>query len=116
MGKWLSILASALWLLGTAGQAQQSPPPGEPVPTRGLNLTMQDRHVIKELIKDLKLAPAATSAKAVGDVVAPDAVHDIPADVGRKVPEVKAHRFVYTAERILIIDSRDNRVVEVIEQ
>ena len=72
MGKWLSILASALWLVGTAAEAQQSPLPGELVPTRRLNLTMEDRHVIRELIKDLRLVPAATSAKAVGDAVAPD--------------------------------------------
>ena len=117
MGKWLSILASALWLFGTAAQAQQSPVPGELVPTRRLNLTMEDRHVIRELVKDLKLVPAATSAKAVGDAVAPDAaLHDMPADVGRKVPEVKAHQFIYTAGRILIVDPKDNRVIEVIEE
>ena len=115
MGKWLIILASALWLFGTAAQAQQSPLPGELV--RRLNPTMEDRHVIRELIKDLKLVPAATSAKAVGYVVAPDAaLHDMPADVGRKVPEVKAHQFVYTAGRILIVDPKDNRVIEVIDE
>jgi hypothetical protein len=39
----------------------------------------------------------------------------MPADVGQKVPQIKAHRFVYTAERILIVDPKDNKVAEVIE-
>ena len=39
----------------------------------------------------------------------------MPSDVGRKVPQVKAHRFLYTAERILIVDPKDNRVAEVVE-
>ena len=40
----------------------------------------------------------------------------MPADVGRKVPEVKAHQFMYMAGRILIVDPKDNRVIEVIEE
>jgi hypothetical protein len=116
MTRRLSILASALWLLATAAQAQQVPPADPPVATARVKLTLEQRHVIKELVKDLKLDPATVAAKAVGDAVAAGAaLHDMPADVARKVPQVKAHRFVYTAERILIVDPKDNRVAEVIE-
>jgi hypothetical protein len=39
----------------------------------------------------------------------------MPNDVGRKVPQVRTHRFVYTAERILIVDPKDNKIAEVVE-
>jgi len=39
----------------------------------------------------------------------------VPEEVGRKVPQIKTHRFVYTADRILIVDPKDNRVADVIE-
>jgi hypothetical protein len=33
----------------------------------------------------------------------------------RKVPQVTAHRFVYTKERILIVDPKDKKIAEIIE-
>ena len=39
----------------------------------------------------------------------------MPDEVSRKVPQIKTHRFVYTADRILIVDPKDNRVAEVVE-
>jgi len=39
----------------------------------------------------------------------------MPSDIGRKVPQIRAHRFMYTAESILIVDPKDNKVAEVIE-
>ena len=36
-------------------------------------------------------------------------------EIGLKVPQIKAHRFMYTADRILIVDPKDNKVAEVIE-
>jgi hypothetical protein len=52
----------------------------------------------------------------VGDTVPQDVnVRPMPSEIGLRVPQIKAHRFVYTAERILIIDPKDNRVAEVVE-
>jgi hypothetical protein len=85
--------------------------------TPRLNLTMEQRHVIKEFIKDMKINPAATPARAeVGDAIPPDATpQPMPDEVSRKVPQIKTHRFVFTADRILIVDPKDNRVAEVVE-
>ena len=111
----LRIFAMAAWVVATAAHAQ-GPTQRDAVATARLNLTLEQRHVIKELIKDLEIEPSAAAARSVGDVIAADgAARPVPADVGEKVPQIKAHRFVYGAERILIVDPKDNRVVEVIE-
>jgi hypothetical protein len=101
-------------LVATAAQAQ-APVQQETAAASRLNLTLEQRHVIKELIKDLKLEPSTAAAQSVGDVIAADATRPVPADVGQKVPQIKTHRFVYTSESILIVDPKDNKVAEVIE-
>src|SRR5262245_37925887 len=109
-------LALALLLAGAAAHAQQPQPqpspPGE-VATPRLKLTLEQEHVIK----DMKIDPPATAARAgVGDAVPQDTtLRPMPEDLGRKVPQIKTHRFVYTADRILIVDPKDNRVADVIE-
>jgi hypothetical protein len=40
----------------------------------------------------------------------------MPSDVARKVPQVKAHSYFLTAQQIVIVDPKDNRVAEVIER
>jgi hypothetical protein len=108
------ILLAAAWLVATGAQAQ-GPTQRETAAASRLNLTLEQRHVIKELIKDLEIEPSAAGAQSVGDVIAADLARPVPADVGQKVPQIKAHRFVYTSERILIVDPKDNTVAEVIE-
>ncbi len=109
------VLAFSIWLLCPVAYAQ-GPARDDAIEMSRLNLTLEQRHVIKEVIKDMKVDPATTSARTVGDAVAPDiALQPMPSDVGRKVPQVRTHRFLYTAERILIIDPKDNKVAEVVE-
>jgi Protein of unknown function (DUF1236) len=110
-----SILALLLWPLAAAALAQ-APAPDESAATPRLNLTLEQRHVIKEVVKDMKIAPAATSVRSVGDAIPADAaLQAMPSDISRKVPQVRTHRFLVTAERILIVDPKDNKVAEVIE-
>jgi Protein of unknown function (DUF1236) len=112
------ILAIAIWAFGTAAQAQApaAPAPEPTLPTAKLNLTLEQRHVIKELVKDMKIEPAESSARAIGDNLPQDAaLRPVPGDISRKVPQIRTHRFLYTADRILIVDPKDNRVAEVIE-
>jgi hypothetical protein len=87
------------------------------VATPRLNLTLEQRHVIKELIKDMKITPAATPPHSeVGEAVPQDAnLQPMPGEIARKVPQIKAHRFMYTADSILIVDPKDNKVAEVID-
>jgi len=107
-----------LWSLAAAHAQAPAPAPAprETVTTTKLNLTLEQRHVIKEVIKDMNVPRATTSARAIGDALPQDATaQPMPNDIGRKVPQVKTHRFLVTAESILIVDPKDNKVAEVIE-
>ena len=39
----------------------------------------------------------------------------MPTEIGQKVPQVKAHRFFLTAQQIVIVDPKDNKVAEMIK-
>src|SRR5262245_44781756 len=96
---------------------QQVPPALERPVTPKLNLSLEQRFTIREIIKDKKSEGAAVDARAaVGDPV-PQGVttQPMPSDVAQKVPQVKAHRYFLTAQDIVIVDPKDNRVAEVIK-
>jgi hypothetical protein len=119
----IAALAMALSLVGIAATRAQAPPATAlqqdlaPVNPK-LNLTLEQRHTIREIIKDKKAdaAPAEVAA-AVGEPV-PQGVapRPMPSDVARKVPQVRAHNYFLTAQQIVIVDPKDNRVAEVIER
>jgi hypothetical protein len=87
-----------------------------------VNLTMEQRHVIKELIiKDMKIAPpqdqsAAKVPSAIGQIV-PSGIplQPMPVEVAAKVPQVKSHSFLVKDDKVLIIDPKDNKVAALIE-
>jgi hypothetical protein len=97
-------------------QSVRAQAPAEALTTSRLNLTLEQRHVIKEVFKDMKIAPSATAAVSIGEVI-PDDIPLLlpPSDAMRKVPQVRAHRFVYTTERILIVDPKNKKIDEIIE-
>ena len=110
------IVAVLMWSLAVAAHAQTPTPDETATTTPKLNLTLEQRHVIKEVIKDMKVPSAATSVHDIGDALPQDAASQpMPNDIARKVPQVKTHRFIVTAGRILIVDPKDNKVAEVIE-
>jgi Protein of unknown function (DUF1236) len=86
-------------------------------PTSRLNLTMEQRHTIREQIKDMKIEPTKTSAHfSKGDAVPPNvALRPIPVELGQKVPQIRTHSFVLADDQIAIVDPKDNKVAEVIE-
>ena len=99
--------------------AQTPANPEVPAATRTVNLTLEQRHVIRELVRDLKVEvdPAGGRRKvAAGDDV-PGKVQmlPIPALIGQKVPQIRSHRFYVTQLQIVIVDPQDQKVVEVIE-
>jgi hypothetical protein len=118
------IIALGLMLPGVAsvGLAQTPPvtapqqrelPPANPK----LNLTLEQRHTIKEIVKDAKTNATPASVQAtVGEPIPQGAnPQPMPSDVAQKVPQVKAHRYFLTAEQVVIVDPKDNKVVEVIK-
>ena len=114
-------LALMLSCIGTIAHSQtapqQTPPQEELAPVPKLNLTMEHRHTIKEFLKDMKAdATSADVQAAVGEAVPPSvSARPMPTDVAQKVPQVKAHRFFLTAQQIVIVDPKDNKVVDVIK-
>jgi hypothetical protein len=96
----------------------QTPLPQAPVTTaHKLNLTLEQRYVIKENIKDMKTESAqAEIAPAVGDPAPADVkLQPMPAEVAQKVPQVKTHAFYLADGQIVIVDPKDNKVAELIK-
>ena len=86
-----------------------------------VNLTMEQRHIIKEIIiKDMKITePADQAAKVpteVGQAVpAGIPLQPMPVEVAAKVPQLKAHSFLVKNDKVIIIDPKDNKVAALIE-
>jgi hypothetical protein len=80
-----------------------------------LNLTLEQRYIIKEIIKGMEIEPATDKVQALGNQVADNIrLRPIPSDVAQKAPQIKAHRFFLAAKQIVIVDPKDNRVAEII--
>ena len=99
----------------TAGQAQNQQQ--SPVVSSTLNLTMEQRHIIKEIVKGLKVENEPSKLQVgVGQVV-PKAVllRAMPADISDKVSQVKSHLFFLKNDKVVLVDPKDNKIVDVIE-
>jgi hypothetical protein len=113
------ILALMLSWIGTSAHAQ-TPPQQEQqdlAPSPRLNLTLEQRHVIRELIKDMKTDAVPRDVEAAVGEPIPQGVspRPMPADVAQKVPQVKTHMVFVTGQQIVIVDPKDNKVAEVIK-
>src|SRR3954469_17268587 len=103
---------------GPAG-ASSTAPALKPADT--VNLTMEQRHVIKEIIiKDMKITePADQAAKVpteVGQAVpAGIPLQPMPVEVAAKVPQLKAHSFLVKNDKVIIVDPKDNKIAALIE-
>ena len=91
--------------------------PSAPITTSKVNITQEQRHIIKEIIKTLPVTSAASNVHiSVGDVATPDAhAQPIPAEVAAKVPQIKSHLFFVKDGKIAIVDPKDNKIAEVID-
>ena len=112
-----SAMVLALPSVTTAQTTPTTPPVVAPAP-RTVNLTQEQRFIIKEIVtKDLKVQEAKSGApEAIGDHV-PDAVelHDMPPELAQKVPQAKSHKFFVTADAIVLVSPSDRRVADVIK-
>jgi hypothetical protein len=112
----LLALAIAAALLCASAYAQ-TPNPGVPAGTRTVNLTLEQRHVIRELVKELKVDSSGEDLKvgAGDEIPGKVTLQPVPPLIGQKVPQIKSHRLYVTQSQILIVDPQDQKVVEVIE-
>jgi hypothetical protein len=95
----------------------QAPIEREAPTTRTSNLTLEQRHVIKEIIKDNKTENTPADIQvAVGETV-PKSIQLqlMPAEVGAKVSQIKTHLFFVQGARVIIVDPKDNKIVDVID-
>jgi hypothetical protein len=121
---FVGVTAAVLMLvLPVEAQVPATAPSTAPVvkPQDTVNLTMEQRHIIKEVIlKDLKVTePADQAAKVptqVGDKVpAGIPLQPMPVEVSSKIPQIKSHSFLVKDDKVVIIDPKDNKVAALIE-
>jgi len=116
---FVGITAAVLTLaLPVEAQVPAPAPATAPVvkPADTVNLTMEQKHIIKEIIlKDLKVAePTDQAAKVptgVGETV-PSGIplQPMPVEVSAKVPQLKSHSFLVKNDKVIVIDPKDNKV------
>ena len=112
-------LTAAILTLALPVEAQV-PGPATPAvkPAETVNLTMEQKHIIKEIIiKDMKTAAQEqTVPTQVGETIpAGIPLQPIPVEVSAKVPQIKAHSFVVKDEKVVIVDPKDNKVAALVE-
>jgi hypothetical protein len=114
----LTVAAIALFAPPSAVEAQSNTKPVIAPPSRTINLTAEQRFIIKEIVlKDLNVPKARAGApEAVGDPV-PSSVelHDMTPALAEKVPQAKSHKFYVTAHAIVLVSASDRKVADVIK-
>ena len=119
------ILASIVLVMGVTLsssqevlRAQEVEKPAIPPQPRTINLTQEQRFVIRENVKDLTLSKASKDApETIGDPVPPDIVlHALPSEVGVKVSQVRSHMFFIKEgdNAIVLVSPGDRRIADVI--
>jgi hypothetical protein len=88
-----------------------------PIVTSKINLSLEQRHQIREIIHELKIADSSPELHlAIGDTVSKSvALHPMPADVTVKISQVKSHLFFMMDGQVVIVDPKDNEIVDVIK-
>ena len=119
---FVGVTAAVLTLvLPVEAQVPSTAPVVKPADT--VNLTMEQRHIIKEIIiKDMKITEpqdheaAAKLPTQVGETV-PSGIplQPMPVEVSAKIPQLKAHSFLVKNDKVIIIDPKDNKVAALVE-
>jgi hypothetical protein len=81
-----------------------------------VNLTLEQRYIIKEIIKNMKIEPVLAKVQAVGDQIPHNIrLQPMPSYVAQKAPQIKMHKFFITDKQIVIVDPKDNKVADFIK-
>jgi hypothetical protein len=108
----------AFTLPGPVLRAQDSDKPAIAPAPRTINLTQEQRFIIRENVKDLNLPKApANATETIGDRV-PDNIelHSMPPEVANKVSQARSHSFFVKDgdNAIVLVSPSDRRVADVI--
>jgi hypothetical protein len=93
-------------------QAQEKPAVA-PLP-RTINLTQEQRYIIKENVKDMAVEKAPSNApETVGDVVPTNIkLYSLPALAAKKVAQAKSHMFfIKEGDQAIVLVSPEDRLV-----
>jgi hypothetical protein len=103
----------ALLVAGTPVRGQTPAIPGQ----AKLNLTLEQRHVIKEIIKDLNISPAQQAVETTVGATVPATINlnPMPQVVAQKVPQVKSHLFFVKDGKVVIVDPKESTIVDAID-
>jgi hypothetical protein len=84
-----------------------------------LGLTSDQAHTIFQDINKLNVketAPAGFDAKVGAAVPGSISLHALPSDVASKVPSVKPYDYAMLQGKVLLIDPKDKKVVDIVTQ
>jgi hypothetical protein len=99
-------------------RAEEIDKPAVPPQSRTINLTQEQRFIIKENLKDFEVSKASKDAlEMIGDPVPQNVVrHALPSQVAVKVSQVRAHSFFIRDgnNAIVLVSPNDRRVADVI--
>lgn len=111
----LAVAAAALFFMMLGPDIRAQSPSAEGTPT--VNLTVEQKHIVKELVKELKVPPVAVDAPSrIGQVVPESVVaQPVPVEVAQRVPQIRSHAFFVKGDRIVLVNPKDRRVSDVIE-
>jgi hypothetical protein len=115
----LGVTSLALAPIASTGAWAQAPVERTaPVAVPRVNLSLEQRDTIRELVKELNVASVAPETPvAVGDTVPKDVeLHPMPTRVGEKVSQVKNHLFFRKGAELAIVDPKDDKIVDVIKE
>jgi hypothetical protein len=111
-------IGAALSLSQHVSRAQDADKPAIAPQPRTINLTQEQRFIIKENVKDLGTAKAPKDApETIGDPVPTNIVlHALPSEVGVKVSQVRSHMFFIKDDNnvIVLVSPTDRRIADVI--
>ena len=113
-----TVISIALFAPMSEVEAQSKTKPVIAPPSRTINLTAEQRFMIKEIVlKDLDVPKAQPGAPdSIGDPVPPSVeLHDMTPALAEKVPQAKSHKFYLTAHAIVLVSASDRKVADVIK-
>jgi hypothetical protein len=96
----------------------QAPDTAPITTSRTINLTQENRHVIKEIVlKDMEVKKAPDNVNVtIGDPVPQGvSVQPFPAEVFQKVPALKSHSFFVKGDQVVVVDPKDNTIADVVK-
>jgi Protein of unknown function (DUF1236) len=111
----MGTMETAVRAQAPAAPTQQQTPAAPAQPK--VNLTLEQRHTIKEIIKDLNVPPAPKDVETTVGATVPAAIKlsPMPVDVAQKVPSIKSHLFFVEDGKVVIVDPKENKIVDAID-